>query len=565
MSLKKMDGNALAIETRTQSAVFQNGIITSLVSKITNEQYIKTDASEVGVCADWANGDMRRLDTGSVECRILSENRAEFIYHSWYGDGVAYVSADEETGDILVRASATSGRPGLKSCGFNIRGIGSDLYALIPASQGIKFKLDDPLCSGMTFNWPSDWEMGFIIFENDSKDGFWVHCRDEKYLPKRLAIGGAGEPDRITLYTEAFGPLDSNKSAGGVTWRINVYRGGWRVPAQIYKDWYYETFDIEKEKSNRLAWLRDIKMAICWANSDTAVLDAVARHVDPRKVLIHMAIWRDFEYDQNYPEYVPNAAAAAYIEHGAKLGFKIAPHMNAMDIDPSHPVYPMLSDFKMLSVNDQTICGWGWDPDAGGIGKFLGVPWTEYARTDPRNRRYNIMTQIHPGLSMWQSELYKRMQDVADKHPIAACFIDVALGTSNLHNAIVEGRTSSEGMVDMIKMLSEIRGGLPIGGEGLNENMARGLSFAQMHIYKHAHNSSPDMARCGGDCAINDFVLGELCRTVGYHALSGKNEDEYTRLKIYDDHNAIPTVITNNPDELSNPNKFIKGVYDRAS
>ena len=562
MAIFKMQDDSLTVETNTQTAVFSNGIITSLVSKITGERYIETDASETGACLDWSNGDKRLLDRGTVDCSILSENRAEFIYHSWYGDGVTYISADDETGDILIRASATSGRPGVKGCGFNIKGIDAGLYALLPLYQGIRLKLGDPLCLGHTYEWPRHWEMGLVIFENDNKDGFWVHCRDSKYLPKRLAVGGESDPRRITLFSDAYGPLDNNKSAGGVTWRINVYSGGWRIPAKIYKDWYYKTFDIEKEKARRSEWLRGIKMALCWANSDTAVLDAVAKHVDPRKVLIHMAVWRDHVYDQYYPDYVPSAAAAAYIAHGAKLGFKIAPHMNAMDIDPTNPVYPMLSDFQMLGIDSKTVFGWAYDTD---VGRDIGTPWTEYAKMDPRNRRYNIMAGIHTGLSMWHSELYKRMRDVAEKHPVAAGFIDISLCTFNLHNAIVEGRSCTEGMVDMIKMLSEIRGGFPIGGEGLNECTARGLSFAQMHVYEFMPSSSPALARCGGDCAIGDFILGGLCRTIGYSALSGKNEGEYTMLQVYDDHNTIPTIITNDPDELTNPNKFIKNIYERAN
>ncbi|MCL2813705.1 MAG: DUF6259 domain-containing protein [Oscillospiraceae bacterium] len=568
-----LENNVLTVETSTQTATFENGIITSLTSKITKRKYIETTPSEAGVYVTWSNGGAKRLDTGSVECHLLSEKRAEFVYHSWYGDGVTYISTDEETGDILIRPSATSGRPGVKGCAFSIKGIDKDLYALTPTCQGLKVKLDDPLyCGygtgdpinepGAVYEWPISWEIGLIIFESggETKDGFWVHCRDDKYLPKQLVTGNAADPHRIALISEAFGPLDNNKSAGGLTWRINVYDGGWKVPAGIYREWLYKTYGLEKEKSKRPAWLPDIKMAVSWADSNTDVLDAIAQKTDPNKVLIHMANWRDFKYDQNYPDYAPSAAAVKYIQHGAKLGFKIAPHMNAMEIDPSHPVYPMFSDFLMQHIDLKTVYGWGWDN-----GRYLGVPWTEYAKTDPRNRPYNIMTKIHTGLSMWHSELYKRVREVADSYPVAACFVDVTLCTYNLHNAIVEGRTSTEGIGDLIKMLGEIQGGLPIGGEGLNEITAQGLSFAQMHLYRSGHHSIPELPRCGGDCAVNEFILGSLCKTIGYAGLSGRNEDEYMRLKIYDDHNTIPTIITNNPGDIIDPNPFIKGVFERAN
>jgi len=561
-SIIKLENNILTVETITQIATFENGIITSLISKINGNKYIETDNTEVGVHVIWSNGGSKKLDTGSVECHLLSEKRAEFVYHSWYGDGVTYISTDDESGDILIRPSATSGRPGVKGCAFDIKGIDENLYALTPTCQGLKLKLNDPLYIDSWYEWPISWEIGLIIFESEreTKDGFWVHCRDHKYLPKSLAMGNVNEPNRISLISEAFGSLDNNKSAGGLTWRINVYDGGWKIPAKIYKNWLYKTYNLDKEASNRADWLKNIKMAVSWADSNTAFLDAIAKHVDPNKVVIHMSNWRDFIYDQNYPDYTPSAAAVNYFEHGAKLGFKIAPHMNAMEVDPSHPVYPMLSDFQMLHIDNKTVFGWGWDN-----GKYLGVPWTEYAKTDPRNRPYNIMTKIHTGLSMWHSELYKRIQKIAENYPVASCFIDVTLCTYNLHNAIIEGRTSTEGIVDMIKMLSEIRGGLPIGGEGLNEITAQGLSFAQMHIYRNTHQSSPELKRCGGDCAINDFILGDLCKTIGYAGLSGRNEDEYVRMQVYDDHNTIPTIITNNPDAINNPNPFIKSVFDRAN
>lgn len=559
--MKLVDG-VLTVETATLIATIENGLLTSLRSRQTGTTYLRSPADEVGVSLVWMGGETKKLDTGSVECRLLSERRARIVYHSWYGDGVTMVTEDEATGDLLVRPSATSGRMGVKGCRFDLKGIDPTLDALVPTCQGVRLKLDDPLFVGQSFGWPCAWEVGLVLFESNAGDGFWVHCQDDRYQYKDLVMGTPDDPYRIGLVSEAYGPLDGNKSAGGITWRVNVYEGGWRVPAQRYKDWYWRAYGLAGQKARRLDWLQDVTMAVSWANSDTAALDALAKQVDPHKVLIHMAQWRDQKYDQDYPEYTPSAAAAAYIEHGARLGFRIAPHMNSMEIDPSHPVYPMLSDFQMLHTDTKTVYGWGFD---GPNWRFLGVPWTEYAKTDPRNRPYNIMTKIHTGLSMWHAELYDRMEQVAERYPIAGCFIDVTLCSYNLHNCLVEGRTSTEGLNELIRLLGEIRGGLPIGGEGLNEITAQGLSFAQMHLYQSGHISAPGLERCGGDCAVNDFIFGELCRTMGYATLSGKTEDEALRLRVYDDHNTIPTITVNNPEELLRPNPVVAGVFARAN
>lgn len=53
--------------------------------------------------------------------------------------------------------------------------------------------------------------------------------------------------------------------------------------------------------------------------------------------------------------------------------------------------------------------------------------------------------------------------------------------------------------------------------------------------------------------------------TVGYHGLAGKNEDEILRSRIYDDHNAIPTIITNEPEEILHPNKTLASIFERAN
>lgn len=560
--MMKLENGVLTVETHTQMATIVNGRITLLVNKATGKKLIQAPGDTVGSLIQWMNGDIRRLDTGSAEVRLLGENRAEFVFHSWYGDGVTQVWCDKASGDICVKPGAGSSRAGVKAVGWELAGIDTGLKALVPTCQGIKLSVDDPLLAGSRFSWPSDWEIGLCIFENSVGSGFWVHCRDTQYTYKDIQFGESETLGSVTLYTEAYGPLDNNKSAGGLVWRINCFTGGWRVPAKIYKDWYWNAYDLAAEKAKRLPWLDDISMAVCWADTNPACLTELAKKVDPKKVLIHMAVWRDYGYDQDYPEYNPSAAAAEYLKYGAQLGFRIAPHMNSMEIDPSHPVYRQLYEYQMLHTDTKTVYGWGWD---GANGRYLGVPWTETAKTDPGNRRYNIMSKIHPGSTLWQSELYSRMSKLAENHPIAGCFIDVTLCSYNLHNCLVEGKTSTEGLKDLIAMLGEIRGGLPIGGEGRNEIIAQGLSFAQMHLYRSGHISCEGLERTGGDCAINEFILGELCMTVGYNTLSGRTDDEIMRLRIHDDHGSIPTFITNDPDAIANPNKTLKEIFERAN
>lgn len=80
-----LENGVLHIETRTQTAAMENGRFTSLVSKATGKSYVAAPGGLVGSSILWMNGDCKRLDTGKVEVRLLGEDRAEFIFHSWYG------------------------------------------------------------------------------------------------------------------------------------------------------------------------------------------------------------------------------------------------------------------------------------------------------------------------------------------------------------------------------------------------------------------------------------------------------------------------------------------------
>ena len=148
--MKLVDG-VLTVETATLIATIENGLLTSLRSRQTGTTYLRSPADEVGVSLVWMGGETKKLDTGSVECRLLSERRARIVYHSWYGDGVTMVTEDEATGDLLVRPSATSGRMGVKGCRFDLKGIDPTLDALVPTCQGVRLKLDDPLFVGQSF------------------------------------------------------------------------------------------------------------------------------------------------------------------------------------------------------------------------------------------------------------------------------------------------------------------------------------------------------------------------------------------------------------------------------
>ena len=550
----------MRVETRTLSAVLRRGWLTSLMDKASGEEMIRPfdPAEEAAVHLVYRGGESVRLDgqlTGEVRARRLNDHLAELRFHSWDGDGVMLVSEDAATGDLVLEPSGYSTRPGVLACRWTLRGVREGIELVAPLWQGMKVALDDPINRGARRRWPMHWEAGLAILQG-ADGGLWVHCRDDGYRYKALTFGMKGDPRALSFDTEAYGPVDDNLGAGGLAWRANVYRGDWQVPARQYRDWLWQAYGLEAAAARRPEWLHALTMAVSWCPGEPELLDAIASKVDPRRVLIHYPRWRTDGYDQNYPTYTPSEEARAFVAKARQMGFHVAPHFNSLEIDPSNAAHALLGDFKYRDVESGRAHGW-----AHGDGRVLSVPESGMARATNRDR--NVMVKIHPGLAMWRSVLGEAIQRAAQQLSLEAAFIDVTLCTGNLRNCLVEGMTSTEGIKRLIEHVGRLNGGLAVGGEGLNEITMQGLSFAQAHLY--GYSDRPEGIERTGGCALNNFLFGDLCRTIGYSRLSGKTEEEALRMRLHEEHGAIPTVTVRSAEEILDPNPAVQRVLEMAA
>jgi hypothetical protein len=556
----RVDGDRLLIETRTLTAQINKGFLTSLTSKSTGEELVRAPDHPAGAPLElvYRSDEIVRLDEskfGAIKTHAISRHRAEIVFHSWDGDGVIAVSVDPLSGDILIEPSAFSSRPGVRACRWNLVGLRPDLELVAPFFQGIRLKLDDSLIRDSHWAWPFFWEAGLFMLQG-REGGFWVHTQDTRYRYKAIHVGSPTDPHRIGLDTEAYGPIDNNLGAGGLAWRLNVYHGDWTIPADQYRAWLYRVYDLRTAEAARPPWIHDVTFAVSWCPGSPDILDALARRLDPRRVLIHYPNWRTDPYDENYPAYVPSEAAKQFIAKGQAMGFKIMPHFNAIDMDPSHPAYAYLSDFQYRGIDKQDLRGWSWFQ-----GRGLGVPESNASRLQNRDKK--VMVKIHPGLGTWRSILGRNILDAARELSLDTVFIDVTLVSHNLHNCLVDGMTSTEGMNRLIQHVATLGPGLVVGGEGLNEITMQAQSFAQAHLFKSWQQSIDGLERTGG-CALNHRLFGRLCRTIGYSALGGRNESETLRMQLHLEHGAIPTVTIRSAADLDNPNPAVQRLLNLA-
>jgi hypothetical protein len=553
-----IDKNIITVSTKTLDAVINNGALVSLCDK-KGVRFVEADAEKNEVLRILYRHSetvpVKNTRSGAVYTHSLSDTCAEIRFDAWDGNGLITITEDTETGDLCIEPEVTSARQGILACRYTVEGICGGYRLVAPFYQGIDMELDDILLSGRKWQWPFMWEAGLCILHN-GENGFWVHCEDDRYRAKSVITGG--ERRGLSFDSETYGPVDRSMSAGGIMWRINVFDGTWQVPAERYRAWLWKAYSLEHEEARRFDWTKDIKLAVSWCPSDAALLDSIAKKVDPKTVLLHLPQWREHNYDTCYPDYTPSDNFVAFMRYAHGLGFHCMPHANSVDMDPSMTEYKYLSDFKYREIEGGRLLGWGWEN-----GHALGVPSSNKALTESREKL--VMVKIHPGLSMWRSLLAENINKALKKleYMTDTIFIDVTLCSYNLDNCLVDNTTSMEGMKRIITHIEGIHSGLAVGGEGLNEITFQNLSFAQAHLFDSHQGTTGGLDRCGG-CDLNNILFGRLCRTMGYSNLAGENESQILRERIHEEHGAIPTITVSNYKQITNPNAEIKRVLELA-
>jgi hypothetical protein len=547
----KVDGNLLRVETRTLTATFERGILTALTRKSDGKPMVRATAD--------GQAPLELIYTGSERVPLGSESgdtvtllpigarSAEFRVASWNGDGVIAIGEDPATGDLIVEPSGYASRPGLRACRWTLAGIDPALKLAAPFWQGVRLALADPIIHDQHFPWPFEWQAGLTILDGDANSGgFWVHCQDRQYRFKAVHVGTPDDAQGLSFDTESYGPLDLSLGSGSLPWRINVYEGDWQTPAAQYRDWLAQTYTPATPRPD---WLPDLRFAISWCPCDPGILDALAQRLDPQSVLLHIPNWRTDGYDQNYPTFVASEKGRAFIQQAQAMGFRTMPHMNSIDMDPTHPTYTCLRDFQYREVESKRLQGWTWAD-----GRVKPLQESNAARL--RHQDKNTMVKIHPGLATWRSILTEHVRAAVEDLALQLAFLDVTLCTWNLHNALVENMTPVEGMKWLIAKVAGIGDGVFVGGEGRNEISMQEQAFSQVHLFRSSGRSIDGLERTGG-CPLNEFLFRRWSRSFGYTALSGRTEDELMRMRLHVSLGAMPTVTIRSAADIAQPNAAV--------
>ena len=557
MSVTVIDSATVAFETQNLQGAFKGAKLAAL-KDASGRPLLEAAGGPAGVELLFADGEAVPLAEDAyahVQAVQISRTVAHIHVEHVEGDACLRVSTDP-AGRLVIEPSAQTLRGGLGAVRLNLAGVAPGLKLIAPLYQGCRQELEHPLVAGGHFAWPHYWEAALAILQGPA-GGWSVRCHDRRCLPKALHVGHPAEVRTLGLDIEAIGPWDRNTAVGGLAWVVEAHAGQWEAPVRQYRTWLWEAYGLSDVADLRPEWAGQVCLTLQWCPCEPAILDAVAGVIEPRRVLIHVPSWRADPYDENYPEYVPSQAGAAFIAEALGRGFRALPHFNYFTIDPGHPFFPRVREFLLRDVRSKRILGWRWKDRA-------GLPFPQALGRLDKLRSEKTMAYVHAASSTWRRQLVRRIAAAAAELRVPGVFVDQTLCTDNADNGLVENHTPMEGMLALTRELCELDGRLGVGGEGRNELSMQYQSFAQAHLFRSWHSNCERFEELD-PVPVGELLYGDLCRSMGYTALAGDTPAGELRLRAHEKLGALPSLTVSRPEQIEAPTPAVKRVLERAA
>ncbi len=536
----EIEGTRLTVRTPAVEASFDGPVLKSVRPPGSDVEFIHPAAAGPGVDLLYLDGSLLGTDKHQqIAVRRISDSAARIEVTGEDSTRTLLVAVDPDNHDIRITPDGLSNRRGLRAVRWTTS-YHPECTFVLPCVNGIRFGKSQPHPPSHRFAWPAEWNVQLAIAERGDFS-LMVHAEDRDCRFKALQLTRQPDHSDLGFETEPPGPLWDNRTAGGIEWRLNVYRGDWQTPAQRYKAWMDDVYNLAEKARHRPAWVNNITLAICWAGPNPAMLDALAAAHPPAQTLIHLADWRTDKYDVNYPNYVPREDVLTYMTKAREMGFHVMPHFNYFSVYYQHPFFHTVRDFQLRTVDKNQPDGWHWPTGT---------------------HDYTRMGYIHPGLGVWRNKLIDVLGEACDKMGTDVAFIDQTQCTWNADNAVVQGMNTIQGMRTLEAQFAAVRPGLVLGGEALTEISFQGQAFAQAHILEgwgKLESKHVDIQH-----HLNQFLWGEHTRVIGYYHVSPGAEDFDKGIEIYERMHAIPTLVTGNPKDISEPSPLTRRVLNRA-
>ena len=517
------------------------GVVTDAVTVDLNNRAIQSDQGSLTVNKAYVG-----TTSGTETPYYLSAN-GNTVSGGFTGGSMSIAVDSRADGSLALTPSAETSSVGINAVAFGLS-FSMDYDVILPAWGGIRLTKENPDAAPFPGDSPRsaleyalEWDAQMFLIQGEN-GGWLVYQEDDGSQFKRLKPGNDGTNWNFVIETVPQAPFDSYRSFSSQPWVIVAYEGDWTVGAAIYKEYADEKFGIDEINAAKPGWVNEVQNVVL-SDLDAyglAGLEALAEEVDPSEVLVIVPGWRLYNYDVNYPDYTPKAGIKEAIAQIQAMGYRVFVHVNLIGCDDDAPEYSQygLEDDRYLHATSKE-------------------PYLESWTTT-----YSVSFWLmNPASPDWQDLLVSRLTAVYEELGVDGFHLDQSLLCYNDGRGYVNGMTSMQGNVAMLKKLSAALPNCAFSGEGTTEIIARYISFVQRAPYGintgiASGAGSYDDSKIEMITPIDAFLWSGTTRLYHYAAMpTTQNEATYNAyLRAGLRMGALPTMMRFSATEIINAN-----------
>ena len=492
-------GEVLA-ETDRYRVRFKDGVLVHFHNKLTQETYTLPPKgpsnTQRGLLIQYVEGRYGRdepiNERWDVETQKLSPLAIEIAYHSDYRTEKTVrlrIAIEPETQDLVIHQSGTSAFGGLVGIMWGCGYLNSQKVNLILPANGGQVINDTTEFGNRSFKYPGRWWEAQLAILQGGNGGFFVRSTDTTYRFKEVHYVRNAEDFGMSFKTHNFAPFRDKHEITSAAWRLNAYRGNWKVPAEIYRNWMEKVFQPKQPP----AWVKELELVIYFSNMNINTLSLLASHVNPSKTLLYLTNWRTGGWDENFPDYTPRSEFGDILKAAHAYGFPVMIHASFHGCSTYHPRYPAFEKHQFRHTIKGDKLGW----------------------EGPTNQ--SSFAYINPASNAFRKYIVAQLKKVYETYPIEVFHLDTNHFIENDANGLIDGLTAAEGNVLLHQELAAAIPGVVFGGEHLHEVTFPHVNLAQRANIPHDAQPHP----------ISSFLFLNSTIPYGFHVPNPDIEPEF--------------------------------------
>lgn len=357
------------------------------------------------------------------------------------------------SGQLLLRASATSDTAGVYGVQVPVANLHPDHAIYVPSFGGVMYD-SGARPSLITLGGTPFWEAPVVALEGrEGSVGLWV--QDDDFPPNFFFLNWSGTSFSVSIEHLNYMPFEAQTSTASVTWRLDVFDGGWVDAMTPYKEWYAEAFAPEMAIRASTKWADKIRVIVDHMTKSDEGYRLLAATVDPETVLIHDWNARAPQFDRELPDWTPRAGYAEAVRTAQQYGFRTMAYVNTYCVNVGSEVFKR-----------DGIAEFGLPRKIRGISRYSAeTPMFETAREG----QLLYLDPLSAGWRKYHTDMMLRWREETNTD---ANYEDVGGTAGDFGNGMVEGLIGAQGGREQFRELLRRNPEVPMASEYAPDHMA---------------------------------------------------------------------------------------------